>query len=331
MRWLHRALILAGGLGLLALVLRSGPARLAHEAAALGAGAAVVVAIAALEHGLHALAWGRCFAAAHRPPPHSLLGAYLAAHAVNLYTPTATLGGELVRGGLAGREAPASERLAALTADRLAHGLADTAIGLAGCGVLGLSGSLGATARATVAAGALALGAGVAAFLALQRRGRLASLAGGGKLARRVLGPGRAERFAAAASDLDGRLAALHAERPGDFAAAAGLHALGTCVGAVQIAVFLAWLGEPVSAGRVLAAFAAALALDLFSFFVPARLGAQEGARMVAFATAGFDPARGLLFALVLRLEQLAWGAVGMVLYARALATLPRTAPGRPT
>jgi hypothetical protein len=40
--------------------------------------------------------------------------------------------------------------------------------------------------------------------------------------------------------------------------------------------------------------------LDLFSF-VPARIGAQEGARMLAFALGGFEPARGLL-SLVLRL-----------------------------
>jgi hypothetical protein len=330
LRWLHRGLIVLGAAGLVALVLQSGPARLARDAAALGLGAALVVAIAALEHLLHALAWGRCFGAAHRPSARTLVEAHLAAHAVNLSTPTATLGGELVRGGLAWHGAPRSERLAALTADRLSLAVADTAIGLAGCAALGLSGSLGGASRAAVAAGGALLAAGVAGFLALQRRGRLASLIGDGRLPRRLLGPARAERLAQGAREIDGRLASLHAERPRDFLASVGLHALGTSVGALQLAIFLAWLGVPFTAGGVLAMFAAATALDLFSFFVPARLGAQEGARMVAFAIGGLEPARGLLFSLVLRLEQLVWGALGMALYARAVSALARTAAGRP-
>jgi hypothetical protein len=329
-RWLHRGLIALGTAGLAALVLRSGPAALARDAAALGAGAVLVVAVAAFEHLLHALAWGRCFDAAHRPPARELFSAQLAAHAVNLATPTATLGGEVVRGGLAQPGAPPSARLAALTADRLALALADTAIGVAGCAVLWLSGVLDGPLRGAVAAGGLALAAGVAGFLALQRRGSLASLVGAGRLPRRLLGSARADRLERAAREIDGRLAALHAERKGDFLTAVALHALGTSVGALQLALFLAWLGVPFTLGGVLAMFAAATALDLFSFFVPGRVGAQEGARMVAFAVGGLEPARGLLFSLVLRLEQLAFGAVGLLLYARALAAVARPAEGRP-
>jgi Lysylphosphatidylglycerol synthase TM region len=328
-RWLHRGLIALGTVGLVALVLRSGPAVLARDAAALGVGAALVVAVAVLEHALHALAWGRCFDAAHRPSARALFSAQLAAHAVNLATPTATLGGEVVRGGLAAG-VPPSARLAALTADRLALALADTGIGVAGCAVLWLSGVLDGPLRLAVAAGGLALAAGVAGFLGLQRRGNLASLVGAGRLPRRLLGPARADRLERAAREIDGRLAALHAERPGDFLAAVALHALGTSVGALQLALFLAWLGVPFTLGGVLAMFAAATALDLFSFFVPWRVGAQEGARMVAFAVGGLEPARGLLFSLVLRLEQLVFGAVGLLLYARALAAVARPAEGRP-
>jgi hypothetical protein len=320
MRFVHRALVVLGAACLAWLVASSGPARLARDAAALGAGTLLVVAAAALEHLLHALAWRRCFAPAQRPAARALLEAHLAAHAINVATPTATLGGEVVRGGLAWPGVPAGERLAALTADRLSMAVADTAIGLAGCAALLASGVLGGAARAGVAAGGLALALGVAGFLALQRRGRLASWAGEGRLVRRLLGAARAERVARGAREVDERLAALHARRPHDFRAAVALHGLGTGVGALQLALFLAWLGVPFSAGALLATFAAATALDLFSFSVPARLGAQEGARMVAFALGGFEPARGLLFSLVLRVEQLAFAALGVALYARAAA-----------
>jgi len=325
-RWLHRGLMWLGAIGLALLVLRSGPARLARDAAALGAGAAFVVAAAALEHLLHALAWGRCFAPRRRPPLRELLGAQIAAHAVNLATPTATLGGEVVRGGLAWGGASTGERVAALTADRLSHALADVAIGLVGFAVLLRSGVLEGAALAASGAGALALVTGIGAFFSLQRRGRLASVLGRGRAARRLLGADRAARLASGTRELDGRLAALHAERPRDFAAAVALHALGTSVGALQLAIFLAWLGAPWSAAGVAAMFAAATALDLLAFFVPARLGAHEAARMVAFAVGGLEPARGLLFALVLRVEQLAWAGLGIALYARAGRALRRAA-----
>ena len=323
-------MILLGAAGFVALVLQSGPAQLARDAAALGAGAVLVVAVAAFEHLLHALAWGRCFGGGRRPSVRALLEAHLAAHAINLSTPTATLGGEVVRGGIAWEGISPSERLTALTVDRLSLAAADTAIGLGGCAALWFSGALDGALRTAVAAGGLALAAGVAGFLALQRRGRLASVVGEGRLPRRLLGPARAARLAAGAREIDGRLADFHAERAGDLLASVALHALGTSVGALQLAIFLAWLGVPFSFGGLLAMFAAATALDLFSFFVPARLGAQEGARMVAFSLGGLEPARGLLFSLVLRLEQLVWAALGMALYARVASSVPSAPEGRP-
>jgi hypothetical protein len=328
-RWLHRGLFVLGAAGLALLVVRVGPATLARDASALGAGAALVIAMAVFEHALHALAWGRCFDPAYRPPARALLFVQLAAHAVNVATPTATVGGDVLRGGLAHGAEPGAARVAAVTADRLAHALADTAIGVAGCFALVLSGALDARVQAAIAAGGALLSAGVLGFLFVQRRGRVASVLGAGRLARRAFGAARGERVAAAAQDVDARLAAFHAERPRDFAAAVALHALGTSIGALQLGLFLAWLDVPVSAGTVLAVFAAATALDLFAFFVPARLGAMEGARMVAFgAVGGLDPARGLLFSLVLRVEQLACAALGLALYARALADLRRRAGG---
>ena len=284
-----------------------------------------MIAVALFEHWLHALAWGRCFTLPHRPGPGRLLGAYLAGGAINLLTPTATLGGELVRGALAPRGVPATERVASVTADRLAMSLADTLIGLAGFGVLVVAAPLSPLARAAVAVGALLFGSGVAIFFELQRRGRLASFFGERRLVRALLGRHLADRIAAGSREVDGRLAAFHRERAGDLRAAFGLHLAGTSVGALQLALFFAWLGDAVSPRAILTVFSVSIALDLFSFFVPARLGAQEGARMLAMSLAGLDPARGLLFSLVLRAEQLLWAGVGLVAYA-AIAARDRTA-----
>jgi hypothetical protein len=315
-------LILAGGAAFAWLVARSGPEALARDAAALGFGAVLVTGVALLEHALHALAWGRCFGPAARPPARVLLGGYLAGNAVNLVTPTATLGGELVRAGLLPPGLARSEVVASLTADRLAMSLADTAIGLLGFAVLWARGPLDGWGRTALGAGALLLAVGVVGFLLLQRGGRLVSRLGehglvarlaGAAFAERLAGAGFAERLAAASRDVDGRLAALHAERPGDFRAALALHAAGTSVGALQLAIFFAWLEIPFGVATLATVFSVGVALDLLSFFVPARLGAQEASRMVAMAVAGLDPARGLLFSLVLRVEQLVWAGVGFL------------------
>jgi glycosyltransferase 2 family protein len=311
--WLHRALILAGAAGFALLVAKSGTGALVRDLATLGAGVALVVAMAIFEHTLHAVAWRRCFVPAHRPSSARLLGAHLAGFTVNLVTPTATIGGEVVRAGLLPRTIPATEVAASVTSDRLAMAVADTAIGIVGFVALVAWGPFGAPVRVALGAAAALFVAGVATFFTLQRAGRLAAFFGERSLLRKALGTERADRVAKASQEIDARLAALHADRPGDFRAALALHALGTSVGAVQLAVFLWWLGVPFTVLAVCVAFAVAVALDLFSFFVPARLGAQEAARMLAMTVAGLDPARGLSFSLVLRAEQIFWAGIGLL------------------
>jgi hypothetical protein len=309
------------------LVARSGTTALIRDLAALGFGVALVAALAVFEHGLHALAWRRCFAPPFRPSRWRLLGAHLAGFTVNLVTPTATIGGEVVRAGLLPRELPATEIAASVTSDRLSMAVADTAIGLLGFAVLVAQGPFAGWARAALAAGAALFVAGVGGFLLLQRAGRLAAFFGERSIVRRLAGAQLADRFASASQDVDARLAALHAERPGDFRASLVLHALGTSVGALQLAVFLAWLGVPFTAWALAAAFSVAVALDLFSFFVPARLGAQEASRMLAMSVAGLDPARGLSFSLVLRAEQIFWAAVGLLVVPALLGTRGASVP----
>jgi hypothetical protein len=175
-----------------------------------------------------------------------------------------------------------------------------------------------------VRAGALAsvglFGAGVAGFLVVQRRGRLAGLIGERRGLARVLGAERAERFGRVAAEVDARIARFHAERPGDLALAVALHVAGSSLGALQLLVFLRWMNAPSDATTVALVFLVARVLDLAAFFVPARLGAQEGARMLAMRLAGLDPSLGLLFSLVLRLEQVVWAGAGFAAYA-ALVT----------
>ena len=88
----------------------------------------------------------------------------------------------------------------------------------------------------------------------------------------------------------------------------------------LQLWLFLRFLGAPSDLATVALVFLVARVLDLAAFLVPARLGVQEGARMVAMRLAGLDPSLGLLFSLVLRLEQMVWAGIGLAAYAALAA-----------
>ena len=93
----------------------------------------------------------------------------------------------------------------------------------------------------------------------------------------------------------------------------------GGGIGALQLFLFLRMVGAPSDLGTVVSILVVARAVDLVSFFVPARLGAQEGGRMLAMSLVGVDTSLGLLFSLVLRLEQVTWTGIGFGAYAALL------------
>jgi hypothetical protein len=322
-RTFQAALLLAGALCLALLVERIGARTLWEDSLRLGWGAVIIVAVAVLEHAMHTAGWQRCFSRTHAPSWPRLFGAFLAGYAVSFATPATIVGGEVARGGVLLRDVPTVEVVASITLDRLAYAAADLIVGLCGVAVIVAAAPLSGGTRAGVAAAAALVGVGVGTFFWLQRRGRLAAFLANHAVLRRIIGKQRAERFADGGAAVDRRLAAFHANEPGAFGAAIALHAAGTAVGALQIAIFLGWLGVAFELQTVLKVFLVATAIDLFSFLIPLRLGAQEGGRMLGMSIAGLDPALGLLFALVIRLEQIVWAAVGFVLYLALIMARP--------
>jgi len=314
MRWIHATLLFCCGLGLAALIAQSGVADLWTEATALGWAIPVIVALFGVEHVIRTVAWRCCYRPDARPPFTRLFWARLASYAVNTATPSGTIGGEVARASLAGR-IPAVESMTAISVDRLADTLSDCTFGACGLAVIITHAQFPVPARLGLLATAALLAVGVGAFFVLQRRGRLAAVVTRRSLARRFTSAGRGARLADHAHAFDRRLGAFHAEYPRALWRAFGLHLVATTIAAVQIACFLAGAGVPVLARTVVQIFVVSIGLDLFSFFVPARLGAQEGARMVAVALVGLPARLGLLLSLVLRVEQLAWALVGFVAY----------------
>ena len=325
MRGIHGVLLAACAVGLAMLVATSGVHELWQDATRLGWTVAAIVVLFGVEHAIRTVAWWCCYRPASRPPPWRLFWARLAGYAVNTTTPSATLVGEVTRAGLMRQNVPTLDTMTAISVDRLADTLADCSIGLCGLVVILSHAPFPLAARLGLVAAAALLGVGVGTFFLLQRRGRLAAVLTKRTSLGRLLGNRLAGYLARSGQALDAHLQAFHADRPAAFAAAFGLHLLGTSVAAVQIACFLHGLGRPVDVNVVLEIFVVAVALDLFSFFVPARLGAQEGARIVALMVAGLPARLGLLYSLVLRVEQLSWAAVGFLAYVRLAPTATAT------
>jgi hypothetical protein len=314
-RALHAACLLLGA-GLFVLLVREvGADELLRESALLGWGVLAIVAVEGLADLLHAAGWQRCFPAEARPRLRELWAPHLAGAAVNLVTPTATLGGELVRGSLAPRGAGADGVTASLAVNKLAAALADTTLVLAGALVALAWVPLGSGARAAMLGASGLLAAGVVGFGAVQRRGRLAGLLAGRSVVALVLGHERAERWSATAASIDRRIAALHAEGGRAVREAVVLHTIGNAIGALQLHLFFTMVGVPSHLATVGTVFLLARAIDVIAFLVPGRIGAQEGARMFAMSLVGIAPSLGLLFSLVLRLEQLVWAGVGFAAY----------------
>ena len=79
-----------------------------------------------------------------------------------------------------------------------------------------------------------------------------------------------------------------------------------------EVAVVLWSLRLPFHVPTVFAIEGLTRGVKMMTGFVPARLGADEGGAMSAFAASGFSPAFGLTLALTRRARDLAWALVGL-------------------
>ena len=91
-----------------------------------------------------------------------------------------------------------------------------------------------------------------------------------------------------------------------------GCFVAGWAVGALEIYLILRAVGVAVDWQTALALETGAVLIDGILFFVPAKVGTQEGGKVVLFAALGLDPARGLTVGVVRRIRELAYAGLGL-------------------
>src|SRR5262249_11626869 len=108
------------------------------------------------------------------------------------------------------------------------------------------------------------------------------------------------------------------------FAASVGWHFAGQLVGVLQLVYILLALGIRVDLLTCVAIEVLALLADCAVFFVPGRVGVQEGGRMLVFTMLGLGAGTGLAVALIVRLNQLTVAALGLAAFGYFLLTTAR-------
>lgn len=309
-------LLLVGGLALFAyLIYDLGAASVLGNLGVVGWGIVPIVLQEILPIIANTAGWRLAFP---RPRPAvpfvSLLGARIAGDAVNYLTPTATFGGEFVRGRMLRGCAPTVSIVASVAVAKLTQTIGMLAFVAIGLGVAGNRGLLSPSLQAGLFLG-LGVVAAVLAFALLllphdmfTRLFRFAQ----GRLG--LTGPPELDQ---ALQRLDRAIGGVRADGGFQLVLSSASFALGWALGIVESYLILWFLGLPATLERALTIEVFTVAFNNLLFFVPLRAGTQEGAKVLAFTLLGFSPAAGLAAGLLYRVRELAWALIGLGILSR--------------
>ena len=314
---------LVAGLVLLAFLIREvGAAAVLANLRLVGWGIVPIIMQECVSYTANTLGW---WAAFPQPRPAirltQLLQARMAGDAVNYVTPTATLGGEFVRTRVLRGLAPNTSIVASVAVAKLGQTVGQIAFVIIGLAIVLDDTPMPETMRHSLLAGLAAFSALVLGLIFVQRRGMFAPLL---RLFEKLGLPARAPEFMRRLQGLDDEIASIHANANGAFVLSSASFFVGWCMGVVEIYLILWFLGVPVSVHRALTVEVLSVAIDGMLFFVPAKVGTQEGGKVLIFTLLGLDPAKGLALGIVRRIRELTWASIGLLILSRQqLGTRP--------
>jgi hypothetical protein len=121
-------------------------------------------------------------------------------------------------------------------------------------------------------------------------------------------------RILARMEALDGQIAQVYAH-PSAFVLSAAAFTLGWALGALEVYLILWFLDVPETSWRLaLTIEVLSVAIDGALFFVPGKIGTQEGGKVLIFTLLGLPPAKGLALGVIRRVRDLTWSALGLMI-----------------
>ncbi|MDA8164091.1 MAG: lysylphosphatidylglycerol synthase domain-containing protein [Desulfobacteraceae bacterium] len=311
---LHAVLLIIGVVCLGWMLHAVGGARVWRAMASLGWGLVPLVLLEGVEVVLRTRAWRHCLSLPARSRPFvQLFWMRVAGYAINYFTPTATLGGEVARASLIASPGLGPDAVSSVLVDKLCTALAHLMLVGAGAFFLLWCIEIPAALQAAMLLTGSLLAAGILVFLLIQKHGRLGSLFRW--LATRRPGS-RWGRLAENTTAVDEAFQAFYRDRRLDFVSTVGWHMAGFATGFLQVWLFFGLADLHPSAAVVAGVWAIGLWFDLLVFAVPMSLGTLEASRIATFAAVGYQAVEGLTFGMVMRLGQLTWAVVGLIGYA---------------
>ena len=311
-RHLEAGFFALGAALLVVLLVRLGPGLVARDLSAVGSGFLLVVALQSIPVLLNSLSWRLLLPPASGVPLRTLTPMLLAGEALNTVSPVGFIGGELVRIGLLRRRIGTDAAAGAVGLAAMTQFAGQALFVLAGLPAALLLLSPGPV-RTGIGLAAGAIGALLAAVLLLAsspvRLGRarrwILRFPGLARLERRI--PDRVREGGALA------LASVRS-RPGAFALSIASSFAAWSIGVVETLLVLSLLGHPIALVPAVAIETMAVVIEGVLFFVPAKMGTQEGGRVLIFTLLGLPPSLGLALGLVRRAKELVWAVPGLTI-----------------
>jgi hypothetical protein len=314
-----RFLTFVAGLALLALlVLRvgGGPRALAADVRRVGWGFAPIVALWGVVYAMNTASWLLVLHASEvgaRLPFARAYAISVSSFALNYVTPVVALGGEALRTAavapLVGRQRAA----AATVAFRVVH-----TSGQLLCWLLTVPLALALLPTTTamrivlVLAALVLLAATTLLGAALRARTLERLLDALPRIPLLARAAPRLERHRAALLGVDAEIAAVAHDRPRRLAAALAIETASRFVATLEFVLIARGIGAPMgfAGGAVVAGFSQVVMNALF--FLPFEVGAKEGSLFVIFRALGYSAHVAVSSAVLSRLRELAWIAIGL-------------------
>ena len=274
-------------------------------------------------------AWAVCFP--KRPLPlrmwHLIL-VNLAGSAINNVTPTAAVGGEVVRVLLLEPFIPRDQTTASVVIKKASGAVEETLYSIIGLLYLAYHLSLPMPLRLSIGLSLGLIVLGVSGFLIFQYCGLLSKVVE--RLASINFFRNALMRLMPYVSSLDAHLTTYYAQHPRRFIASLALHVMEDFARIIKTYVLLLYLlGDLAPTLAKTAIITVAIStLDLLFFFVPGGIGTYEGARFIVLSALGVSQVYSLAFGLLARVDQLAWSGLGLLAYAACSRyLLPQSRP----
>lgn len=313
MKILERSFLVAGVVLFIGLVYHIGPGVLLRDLLLVGAGFAVIFGQEIFAYMFNTLGWRYAIRPAQRRVAlGDLFAMRMAGDAVNYITPSASIGGEFVKARLLHRKIPMTEAVGSVSLAAINQFLSQIVFILISIWFFSAQALTPTIAKLTWGVGGFIALICVMLFYLGWRRNAFQRIHG--FLVRRGwfhhwTKNGDAWR------KLDETIFGSFRNYPLDSFLSVFFFTLGWGMGVVEIYLILYYLQVPIGWSTAIAIEGLSIIVDISFFYVPAKIGTQEGGKYFIFLLLGLDPGTGLAVAVIRRLRELAWTFLGLLVF----------------